>query len=301
MRLEIAVATLMAACAGWLFPWGLMRLQPDRKKVLRKFQNQPISTVAYIEKEEKPKPYTSLKTEFGLSPKREALLILFGAAAFGLVGWAVTGTGKVAAISAVAGFLVPGLWLRWQLKSKQKLMVIQTEGAVEQLAMHVRTGSSMDQALDAAAQVTGNPLAEILKAAAIKIRMGVVVPEVMRELGDVTQIPEIQLVRVACELQQKGMAVNIAATFEEVQIALRQKRALEEKVRTLTTQMKMQGIAVAVLGLAIIGFLRYMMPELMQPLFETTSGIAMFFGTIGSMALGLIWTLKLAGSGGDLL
>ena len=57
------------------------------------------------------------------------------------------------------------------------------------------------------------------------------------------------MMAMVMEIQQSGMAVNLASVFDQIQINIRNKQALQEEVRAITVENKMAGWIVAAVPL----------------------------------------------------
>lgn len=229
-----------------------------------------------------------------LSSSKRILLIISGGLTTGVLVYAVVGNLIMAFISSFAGFFFPGVWFKWYTKNQEKLVSGQFEKAAEIMAAVIKTENNMVAALERAASDNSEPLRSKLNKTAKEISLGIPPNKAFESLARSVNVPEILIISVGIDLQQKGMAINMSSMLEQVQKNIRNRQALRDELNVMTTENKIAGWVVAAIPFATLALFRLINPEFVAPLFNTTVGLAIFAFCFIVIALGLYWLLQIA-------
>jgi tight adherence protein B len=71
---------------------------------------------------------------------------------------------------------------------------------------------------------------------------------------------------------------SVSTVLDSIAVSLREKRALDGKVRALTSQGKMQGVIIGSLPVALLFAVYLLDPQMVRPLFDTLVGRLMLAG-----------------------
>ena len=204
------------------------------------------------------------------------MLILVGVITIGTAAYAVIGIVWISFCASLLGFVVPYIWLKWHEASQEKIIASQLEQAVEIMSSVIRSGGGIVSALRRSAQVVGAPLNSELTKVASEIELGVSTANAFKNLAERVPMQETKMMAMVMEIQQSGMAVNLASVFDQIQINIRNKQALQEEVRAITVENKMAGWIVAAVPFVTISLIRWSSPDFIAPLFTTTAGLFVF-------------------------
>ena len=196
--------------------------------------------------------------------------------------------------ASLLGFVVPYIWLKWHEASQEKIIASQLEQAVEIMSSVIRSGGGIVSALRRSAQVVGAPLNSELTKVASEIELGVSTANAFKNLAERVPMQETKMMAMVMEIQQSGMAVNLASVFDQIQINIRNKQALQEEVRAITVENKMAGWIVAAVPFVTISLIRWSSPDFIAPLFTTTAGLFVFLLSTGLIIGGVFWIMKMA-------
>lgn len=198
--------------------------------------------------------------------------------------------------ACLVGFAIPGAFSKWHETSRARLIGDQLEMASEIMAAAVNSGSSLSKALEKASEELGSPLDKELLQVSTEIRLGVPSAEAFQNLADRVKLPELSILSMAVNLQQSGMAVNMAAVLEQVQDNLTEKKAFGEEVNAITVENRMSGYIVGVLPFLVVGVIRQVAPDFIAPMFNTTAGLTIFFISTAIIAVGIYWMYSMGSS-----
>jgi tight adherence protein C len=115
-------------------------------------------------------------------------------------------------LAAIAGYLVPDLWLMWRVQARQHRLRLALPDALDMLVICVEAGLGLDQALLRVAQelrITHPELSEELQLVNMEMRVGKTRLEAMRELGRRTGVEDIKAL-VAMLIQTERFGTSIA-------------------------------------------------------------------------------------------
>ena len=228
-----------------------------------------------------------------LSPIARVLLIVVSGIVCGSIAYAVTGLILVSLISSFTGLITPNIWYRWYKKNQESLIMQQMEQASETMASVIKSGGSMIAALEKAASESKEPLKKELIKASMELRLGVSTTEVFIHLAKRVALPEMLILSIGLELQQKGMPINTANMLLQIQKNIRQRQLLIQEIKTITTENKMAGWIVAAIPFLSIAMMRQFSPEFTDPLFKTVTGMSIFLTCTLIIIGGIYWVMKM--------
>lgn len=229
-----------------------------------------------------------------LSYSKTIAIITTSGLSIGVLAYAVVGNILLASFFSLVGFLFPKLWYNWHANNQDKLISKQMEKAAETMAAVLKTENNIVAALERAALDSEEPLKPMLIKAAQEIRLGVQTNIAFDSLAKSVNVPEMMIISIGIELQQQGMAINMASMLDQVQKNMRNREALKDELSVMTTENKMAGWIVAVIPLATLAMIRQADPEFVAPLFNTTVGLSVFLLCLCTIAGGLYWLLQIA-------
>jgi tight adherence protein B len=185
--------------------------------------------------------------------------------------WLVTGNAFLAVVAAILAIVGPKIALK-RINARRRLkLVSQLPDTLLMLGSSLRAGTSLQIALDIAIRETPAPLSQELGIVVREQRLGLALEDALESMSARLRLPEVELV-VAAMTIARDVGGNLAETFDRLANTLRQKATMEGKIRSLTSQGKLQGLIVGALPLFLMLALSYMQPDAMKPLFNTWIG-----------------------------
>ena len=176
-------------------------------------------------------------------------------------------------LAAVVGYLLPELWLMWQIQARQHRLSLALPDALDMLVICVEAGLGLDQALMRVAQelrITHPQLSEELQLVNMEMRVGKTRLEAMRELARRTGVEDIKAL-VAMLIQTERFGTSIAQSLRVHSDDLRMKRRQRAEEMSAKTTVKMvpplvffifPALMVVILGPAVIMLMRQFLPAL---------------------------------------
>ena len=198
--------------------------------------------------------------------------------------------------------LALGVWLLfsqlpfWYIQSKwdqrADAFVGQMVDGLTIMANGIRAGLSVHQTMERVIETLPNPISQEFNLVLAQVRLGRSLEESLLELGERIPRADLQMFVTAINIL-KETGGNLAETFTTIVIVIRERQKLEQKIKTMTTQGKMQGLIISAVPIAIIILMWFMDPAFIAPLFNTTLGIFLLFVIVGLIAIGGLMIRKI--------
>lgn len=220
-------------------------------------------------------------------------IVLMGGVLTGAVIYSVTGVLWIAVISSVAGLLFPKLWLEFKIASQREELDRGMEQATETIATVLRSGGGLADAFERAAGDARAPLDGHLLETATRIRTGIPQAEAVEHFRQRVPVKELNIVTVGLRLASKGMPIHINEMFFEVQKNIRDRVAFNREIRVLVAENKISAWVVAAMPVFLLSFIRQMAPEMVEPLFTTPLGIAVFCFCASLIGVGIYMIMQI--------
>jgi tight adherence protein B len=139
------------------------------------------------------------------------------------------------------------------------------------IASSMRAGLGFSPALESLAQDADPPLSQEFSLVLREQRMGVKPEDALLHFSDRVPIQDVTLFVSAVNISRE-IGGNLAESMASLADTLRRRLVMEEKVRSLTAQGRLQGIVMALLPVGIVAFLSFAYPETMAGLYHTWPG-----------------------------
>lgn len=176
-----------------------------------------------------------------------------------------------ALLSAVGVVALPKI-LYWHM-SRRRLQAFEAAlpDSIAQIAGGMRSGATLPIAIETMVNETKGPIAQEFSLLLREVRVGIGLDEAFENLGNRVPCPDLALVISAARIA-RDVGGNLAEIFERLAATLREKAAMEGKIKALTSQGKLQGWVVGLLPIGMMFVLFQMEPEAMYPLFNSIFG-----------------------------
>ena len=183
----------------------------------------------------------------------------------------LTGNPIFAGLAFLVGLILPRQVVKYVRKRRLSTIERQLPDALLMLSGSIRAGASLQLGLEAVAQDSQPPLAQEFDLLMRELRVGVDFNAALKNFEERAPLPDILLMTSAMSLS-RDVGANLSETLTSVANTLKSKQQLEGRIRSLTSQGKMQGVVMAGLPIFLIVVLRFMEPEAMEPLFTRWFG-----------------------------
>ncbi len=223
------------------------------------------------------------------SSRQILLLTVAAAALLGILGFVIFNW-FVALGAGVAGFLVPFVGIKKLRERRIQKFEQQMVDSLVQMSAAFRAGLTLAQAMENIANEMPAPLSQEYKLFLKEVKLGVLQEEALQNMADRVGSNDLQLVVTATNVS-KQLGGNMAEMYDIISTTIRERFRLEGRIRSLTSQGKLQGWVVGAMPLILGLVLNFMRPDLMEPMLKSTFGMVLV-GVIIVMELVGIWLIR---------
>jgi len=139
---------------------------------------------------------------------------------------------------ALAGVLLPQMWLRQRVGQRQALIIKSLPDAFDLITTCVEAGLGLDAALARVAEKVEGPFADELRRTLREISLGRTRREALRELGERTGVPDlITFVNSVIQAEQMGTSVGTVLRVQAEQLRVRRRQRAEAQAYKAPVKM----------------------------------------------------------------
>ncbi|OZI25327.1 type II secretion system F family protein [Bordetella genomosp. 7] len=222
-----------------------------------------------------------------IDPAQLWLAAMLLAASGGLAAWAASDSLALGALAALLALRLPRYVVGRLRHRRLARFEQQLPGALLALAAALRAGVGLSTALRHIVDHSEPPLAQELGLILREQRLGVSFDAALQNLGQRVPAESTSLVIAAMGVAAQTGG-NLAETLDGIARTLRERLALQGKVRALTAQGRLQAWIVGALPLLLMLVLDRMEPEAMAVLWHTPAGWAVLTAVILLEATGIM-------------
>lgn len=187
---------------------------------------------------------------------------------------------------------IPFWYVQSKWDARADLMVSQMVDGLTIMANGVKAGLSVAQSMERVVETLPNPISQEFNLVLSQVRLGRTLEDSLNELGERIPRPDLQMFVTAINIL-KETGGNLAETFTTIVIVIRERQKLEQKINTMTTQGKMQGLIISAVPIAIILLMWFVDPDFIKPLFSTTLGLILMVVIFGLIAIAGVMIRKI--------
>jgi len=188
-----------------------------------------------------------------------------------LVLWLATGNLLIAIVAAVLLATLPKKVYRWLKQRRINKIQEQLPDALMMLSGTMKAGLGFGPALESLVKDGYPPLAQELALVLREQHLGVRAEDALEHFAERVPILDVKLFVSAVSISRE-VGGNLAESLKTLADTLRRRLIMENKVKALTSQGKLQGIVMAFLPVGIAAYLTFMYPTTMAPMFNTWVG-----------------------------
>lgn len=222
-------------------------------------------------------------------------LFIYNMAAFVVLPplvWLITDNPVFVGVTAVAVLVVPGFYVNLLKTRRLKAFEAQLPDALQMVSGAMRAGASLNVAMESMIKEQRPPLSQEFGLMVREQRLGVDFDTALVNMEKRMPLQDFSLVVAGLRISRE-VGGNLAEILESLANTLREKAAMEGKIKSLTAQGKMQGIVMTSLPLLLMAILNYMEPEAMGAMFTTWVGWITLTVILIMIAIGYFFIRKI--------
>ena len=149
----------------------------------------------------------------------------------------------------------------------------QLTDALGTMSNALRAGFSISQAFESVAESDMHPISDQFALLLQQMRVGMSFDEALASLDKRIGSDDLTLVVTAIDIARKTGG-NLTEIFDSISDTIRARMRIENKVRTLTAQGRLQGLIVSLMPFFLCVVMTMMKPTMMIPFLTSFNGIA---------------------------
>lgn len=185
----------------------------------------------------------------------------------------------LALVAVMITFPLPRLYLRHLRKQRLQKFSDQLEDALLAMSSSLKAGFSINQAMESVAQENRSPISFEFKLLTNEIRLGVPLEEALENMNKRMQSPDFELVSVAI-ITARQTGGELTGVLERLAGVIRERVRIQQKIRSLTAQGRMQAWIIGLVPFGLMLALFYIAPDMMDSFFSNFIGILLLIGVI---------------------
>jgi tight adherence protein B len=208
-----------------------------------------------------------------------ALGLLLGNIIWGLVAIALVG-------------VVPWAVLNILATRRTDAFTKQLPDMLQLLGTTLRSGFSILQGLDTVSRQVGEPIGEHIRQVVAEARLGRPLIDALNDVANRVKSEDFAWVVTAIAIQRE-VGGNLAELLDIVSETMNARSRLRREVKTLTAEGRIGAIIISIMPLAIGLFVYLVNPTYITPLFQSTTGKLVVYGSIAVALAGVVWIRKI--------
>ena len=190
-----------------------------------------------------------------------------------LLVWIISGQGLLALVVAVVVAVLPKKLYAFLRQRRINKIQAQLPDALMMLSGTMKAGLGFAPALEGLVKDGYPPLAQELALVLREQRLGVKTDDALEHFAERVPVLDAKLFVSAVQISRE-VGGNLAESLATLGETLRRRLIMENKVKALTAQGRLQGIVMAMLPVGMVAYLAFMYPDTMEPMFHTPIGYA---------------------------
>lgn len=236
---------------------------------------------------------------FDLSLALSCIAAFIGIAALALFtdNWSWPKAVFIGMVLAVPAFLSPRIFLRYKKKTRLIMFNEQLEDALTSMGSALRSGFSINQAIEVVAQENRRPISVEFRLLMQEIRLGVPLDEALRKMVNRLESDDFELVATAI-ITARQTGGELTVIFQRLAGVIRERTRIQGRLRSLTAQGRLQAYVVGAMPFILMLAMNYVAPGMMSVFFDSMIGIGVIIAvcllvTIGFLIIKKITTIDI--------
>lgn len=193
----------------------------------------------------------------------------------------------------VVGLLIPSIIIKGIPQRRHKKFHGQFVDSLMLISSSLKAGLNLSQALEIVAEEMPAPMGEEIALVVKENKMGMTLQECLMRLKQRIPLDDLALVVTAVIIAQETGG-DLTEVFDELVTTISEKKKLEDKVRTLTVQGRLQGFIMGLLPIAFAIFVYFSNPHNFDVMFNHPVGRGLLIYAVFSEIIGAYLIKKLS-------
>ncbi len=192
----------------------------------------------------------------------------------------------------VGGIGLPRWFINSARKRRQKKFMNEFSNAIDVIVRGVKSGLPVNECLKIISREAPAPVNEEFFTLTEGLRVGLSLEQGLERLCERMPVQEANFFSIVLLIQQKTGG-NLAEALGNLSTVLRSRKAMEGKVKALSSEAKASAMIIGALPFLVAGAVHLSSPEYLQPLFNTKNGNFILLGAGIWMGMGIMVMRKM--------
>lgn len=190
------------------------------------------------------------------------------------------------------GYFAPKIYIKILLNKRSQLFQKQLPDAIMLMANSMKAGNSLVQAIELVAYETESPISQEFHYVLQNHKMGKSIQNCLAEFDSTLKNNDLSMI-ITATLVSMQTGSNLAEMYEKLATTIRQRSTMQNKIKSLTSQGKMQGIVVGLLPVILLFIINLINPKTIYFFLNSfAGGILLSLGIILEV-LGIVFIRKI--------
>jgi tight adherence protein B len=233
-----------------------------------------------------------LQTDILLRPE-ELVFVQIGAVVVpSFAVFFLLGNAGLAAVLAIAGAIVPTLYIKSAKTRRHKKFNDQLGDAIGIMSNSLKAGFSFLQTLDSLHRETTPPLSVEFGRALREMKLGTPTEVALQNMTKRVHSDDFELIVTAVSIQRQ-VGGNLGEILDNIAFTIKERLRIKGEIKTLTAQGKISGIIVGALPILLGLVISVTNPSYMSILFRETLGMVLLGAAFVSQIIGIVLIKKI--------
>jgi tight adherence protein B len=191
-------------------------------------------------------------------------------------------------IGALLSFVSFRMYLKIKLSKRCAAFSDQLPDVLQLVAASLRSGFSLNQALDAVVHQGEDPCAPEIGRALAEARLGVDIEDALDKAADRMRCRDLSWVVMAVRISRQ-VGGNLSEVLVTTVHTMRERAQLRRQVRSLSAEGRLSAYVLVAMPIGVGGWLFAVRREYLRPLWTTGPGIGMLIAAVLGILIGAWW------------
>ena len=196
-------------------------------------------------------------------------------------------------LGLVFGLVLPTVWIKQMPLRRRNLFAAQLVDGLMLLSSSLRAGMSLNQGFEVLAEELPPPISDEFSLVIKENQMGVSLEECLAHLKKRIPVDDLDLIITAINIARETGG-NLTGIIGQLVFTIREKKKLDDRVRALTIQGRLQGYIMMILPIAFAIFLYFINPDNFQIMLEDSLGQGLLAWSVVSWFIGMFLIKKMS-------
>jgi len=228
----------------------------------------------------------------GLSMPRERVGLVFVSWLCALALGQLLGGWRLALLMLLAPPLLGRLYLAWRYRRRVRRMVQQLPQMLDQVVRSLQTGRTLGDAMLRAIETSPEPLRGSLARVQRNVQLGVALPDALDDVAELYEQEELRILAIGVRVNHLygGSASELLGNLTKV---IHERELIARQLRAMTGETRLTAVVLAVLPLAMAGYILAVNPQYLMSMWLDEGGRRMLIVAFVMQLLGclMMWRM----------